>query len=143
MSVRPDNVLGEGPRVLVADDHVFVTMHHEREYVEESIALGAVGFVVKDRLVADLLPAVREVLAGHTFVFPPGSLKRDTPAAYPPFRDPAPRLVELPAIEIEQSAKVQCQQGGSVLVRTSGWRTEVVAPRHTVWRFGLTSLARA
>ena len=49
---------------------VFVTMHHEREYVEESVRLGAVGFVVKDRLVADLLPAVREVLAGHTFVSP-------------------------------------------------------------------------
>jgi DNA-binding NarL/FixJ family response regulator len=49
---------------------VFVTMHREREYVEESATLGAVGFVVKDRLVADLLPAVLEVLAGHTFVSP-------------------------------------------------------------------------
>jgi DNA-binding NarL/FixJ family response regulator len=49
---------------------VFVTMHHDREYVEESLALGTVGFVVKDRLVADLLPAVREVLAGHSFVSP-------------------------------------------------------------------------
>ena len=49
---------------------VFVTMHHDREYVQESLALGAGGFVVKDRLVTDLLPAVREVLAGHTFVSP-------------------------------------------------------------------------
>jgi DNA-binding NarL/FixJ family response regulator len=49
---------------------VFVTMHHDREYVEESLAVGTVGFVVKDRLVSDLLPAVREVLAGHTFVSP-------------------------------------------------------------------------
>ena len=49
---------------------VFVTMHHDAEYVQESLALGTVGFVVKDRLVADLLPAVREVLSGHTFVSP-------------------------------------------------------------------------
>ena len=136
MGIRPDNVLGERPRVLVADDYgpmlanlvhilsaeydvvaalldgpavvlaaarhapdvlvldiampgmsgiaaarqlrnrgivtkvVFVTMHHDREYVQECVGLGAVGFVVKDCLVAELLPAVREVLAGHTFVSP-------------------------------------------------------------------------
>lgn len=49
---------------------VFVTMHHDREYVSESLAMGMVGFVVKDRLVSDLLPAIREVLAGHAFVSP-------------------------------------------------------------------------
>ena len=42
----------------------------DREFVEESLALGDVGYVVKDRLVADLLPAIREVLAGHAFVSP-------------------------------------------------------------------------
>jgi DNA-binding NarL/FixJ family response regulator len=47
---------------------VFVTNMRDREFVEESLALGDVGFVVKDRLVADLLPAVRRVLAGETFV---------------------------------------------------------------------------
>ena len=49
---------------------VFVTNLREREFVEESLALGDVGFVVKDRLVADLLPAIRRVLAGETFVSP-------------------------------------------------------------------------
>jgi DNA-binding NarL/FixJ family response regulator len=49
---------------------VFVTNFREREFVEESLALGQVGFVVKDRLVADLLPAIRRVLAGETFVSP-------------------------------------------------------------------------
>lgn len=49
---------------------VFVTNLHDREFVEESLALGDVGFVVKDRLVADLLPAIRRVLAGETFVSP-------------------------------------------------------------------------
>ena len=36
--------------------------------VQESLALADVGFVVKDRLVADLLPAIREVLTGQSFV---------------------------------------------------------------------------
>ena len=49
---------------------VFVTNMRDREFVEESLALGDVGFVVKDRLVADLLPAIREVLAGKSFVSP-------------------------------------------------------------------------
>jgi DNA-binding NarL/FixJ family response regulator len=47
---------------------VFVTMHHEREFVQESSALGVVGFVVKDRLVLDLMPAIHSVLAGRAFV---------------------------------------------------------------------------
>jgi DNA-binding NarL/FixJ family response regulator len=49
---------------------VFVTNFHDREFVQESLALGDVGFVVKDRLVADLLPAIRTVLAGQSFVSP-------------------------------------------------------------------------
>jgi DNA-binding NarL/FixJ family response regulator len=49
---------------------VFVTNLQSREFVDESLSLGDVGFVVKDRLVADLLPAVRSVLAGHSFVSP-------------------------------------------------------------------------
>jgi DNA-binding NarL/FixJ family response regulator len=49
---------------------VFVTNLHDREFVQVSMALGDVGFVVKDRLVADLLPAIRSVLAGQSFVSP-------------------------------------------------------------------------
>jgi DNA-binding NarL/FixJ family response regulator len=49
---------------------VFVTNMRDREFVQESLALGDVGFVVKDRLVADLLPAIRRVLAGEVFVSP-------------------------------------------------------------------------
>jgi DNA-binding NarL/FixJ family response regulator len=49
---------------------VFVTNLDTREFVEESLALGEVGFVVKDRLVADLLLAIRTVLAGQSFVSP-------------------------------------------------------------------------
>jgi DNA-binding NarL/FixJ family response regulator len=49
---------------------VFVTYLHDREFVQESLALGDVGFVVKDRLVADLLPAIESVLHGVSFVSP-------------------------------------------------------------------------
>ena len=49
---------------------VFVTNMRDREFVQESLALGSIGFVVKDRLVADLLPAIRHVLSGETFVSP-------------------------------------------------------------------------
>ena len=49
---------------------VFVTNMRDREFVDGSLALGAVGFVVKDRLVADLLPAIRSVMDGETFVSP-------------------------------------------------------------------------
>ena len=49
---------------------VFVTNLHDREFVRESLALGPVGFVVKDRLVADLLPAIHTVFSGRSFVSP-------------------------------------------------------------------------
>jgi DNA-binding NarL/FixJ family response regulator len=49
---------------------VFVTNMPDREFVQESLTLGEVGFVVKDRLVADLLPAIRQVMAGQSFVSP-------------------------------------------------------------------------
>ena len=42
----------------------------DREFVQESLALGDVGYVVKDRLVADLLPAIHQVLSGHSFISP-------------------------------------------------------------------------
>ena len=49
---------------------VFVTNMRGREFVDKSLALGPVGFVAKDRLVADLFPAIRSVLAGEAFISP-------------------------------------------------------------------------
>jgi DNA-binding NarL/FixJ family response regulator len=49
---------------------VFVTNLHDREFVDRSLALGSVGYIVKNRIVADLFPAIREVLAGHSFISP-------------------------------------------------------------------------
>jgi DNA-binding NarL/FixJ family response regulator len=49
---------------------VFVTNIHDREFVDRSLTLGTVGYIVKNRIVADLFPAIREVLAGHSFISP-------------------------------------------------------------------------
>ena len=49
---------------------VFVTNMRGREFVERSLALGVIGFVAKDRLVTDLLTAIRRVLGGEGFVSP-------------------------------------------------------------------------
>lgn len=49
---------------------VFVTNLRGHEFVEHSRTLGEVGFVVKDRLIPDLMPAVHQVLAGRSFVSP-------------------------------------------------------------------------
>jgi DNA-binding NarL/FixJ family response regulator len=49
---------------------VFVTNMRDREFVDGSLALGSVGFVVKNRLIADLLAAAHQVLSGKAFVSP-------------------------------------------------------------------------
>jgi DNA-binding NarL/FixJ family response regulator len=49
---------------------VFLTVHHDPEFVEEAFSAGAVGYVIKPRLGTDLVVAVREALSGHTFVSP-------------------------------------------------------------------------
>ena len=46
---------------------VFVTVHEDRDYVEAAWSVGALGYVLKSRLGTDLLPALREVLAGRAF----------------------------------------------------------------------------
>jgi DNA-binding NarL/FixJ family response regulator len=47
---------------------VFLSVHCDPEYVRAAIAGGASGYVFKDRLVFDLPLALRELLAGHSFV---------------------------------------------------------------------------
>ena len=50
---------------------VFLTVHEEPEFLRESFANGASAYVVKPRLATDLAVALREVLAGRSFVSPP------------------------------------------------------------------------
>ncbi len=50
---------------------IFLTVHDDPDYVEAAFSVGAFGYVLKARLNVDLLPAIREVLRGHTFVSSP------------------------------------------------------------------------
>jgi DNA-binding NarL/FixJ family response regulator len=49
---------------------IFVSQHVEPAYVDRALHVGASGYVLKRALLADLLPAIREVSAGHTFLSP-------------------------------------------------------------------------
>jgi DNA-binding NarL/FixJ family response regulator len=47
---------------------VFLTVHADPDYVRAALAAGAQGFVIKSGLASDLLPGVREVLAGGSYL---------------------------------------------------------------------------
>jgi DNA-binding NarL/FixJ family response regulator len=49
---------------------VFLSVHGDPDYVRAGLAAGATGYVVKSRLASDLVPALREALAGRSFVYP-------------------------------------------------------------------------
>jgi DNA-binding NarL/FixJ family response regulator len=49
---------------------VILTAYSEPEGVEAAVAAGALGYVIKDSLGHDLLPAIRAALAGRPFVSP-------------------------------------------------------------------------
>ena len=47
---------------------VFLTVHADSDFVRKCISAGAYGYVVKSRIVSELVPAVREALLGNFFV---------------------------------------------------------------------------
>jgi DNA-binding NarL/FixJ family response regulator len=47
---------------------VFLTVHEDSDFARAALAAGGLGYVVKSRLTTELLPAVREALAGRRFV---------------------------------------------------------------------------
>lgn len=49
---------------------VFLTVHQDPEYVQAAVAAGAQGYVAKCQLATDLLLALREALAGRSFISP-------------------------------------------------------------------------
>jgi DNA-binding NarL/FixJ family response regulator len=46
---------------------IFLTVHEDPAFVTAAVSAGALGYVLKHRLLADLIPAIREVLQGHVF----------------------------------------------------------------------------
>jgi two-component system response regulator NreC len=51
---------------------VFLTMHTEEDLVSAAQSAGGIGYVIKPRLDLDLLRAVKDARAGHSFVSPLG-----------------------------------------------------------------------
>jgi len=52
---------------------IFLTVHSDTDFLQACLATGAVGYVLKPRMMIDLLPAIQAVLAGRIFVSPPFS----------------------------------------------------------------------
>jgi DNA-binding NarL/FixJ family response regulator len=47
---------------------VFLTIHDDPDFIAAALSAGASGYVTKNRLSTDLVPAIREALMGHTFI---------------------------------------------------------------------------
>jgi DNA-binding NarL/FixJ family response regulator len=47
---------------------VFLTVHDDPDFVQAALATGASGYVLKSRMATDLIPAIKEALAGHRFI---------------------------------------------------------------------------
>jgi DNA-binding NarL/FixJ family response regulator len=49
---------------------VFLTMHHDASYAKKAFDVGASGYVLKHSAPAELVTAIREAIAGRTYVTP-------------------------------------------------------------------------
>lgn len=47
---------------------VFLSVHFDSDFIGRCLVTGARGYVVKSRMSTELLPAIREALAGNIFV---------------------------------------------------------------------------
>lgn len=50
-----------------ATEVVILTVDEDPDFIEAAISAGAHGYVLKPRIVTDLIPAIRTVLGGHFF----------------------------------------------------------------------------
>ena len=49
---------------------IFLTIHEDLDLIEACLAAGALAYVSKHRMSADLLSAIGEALVGHSFISP-------------------------------------------------------------------------
>lgn len=54
---------------------IFLTVHNDPDYARAAFAVGAHGYVLKIRLVTDLIPALRAAMTGQKFLSPPLKLE--------------------------------------------------------------------
>ncbi len=49
---------------------VFLTVHDDPDFAREALEAGALGYVIKSRIVSDLVTAIKEAHAGRSFLSP-------------------------------------------------------------------------
>ena len=49
---------------------IFLTVHEDPDFVENAMAVGAAGYVIKPCMATDLGPAIRKAMEGSTFISP-------------------------------------------------------------------------
>jgi DNA-binding NarL/FixJ family response regulator len=49
---------------------VFLTVHEDPDFLQAALDTGALGYVLKSRIVSDLSQAIRNVLCGELFISP-------------------------------------------------------------------------
>jgi len=59
-----DRLMGSG----CGSRFVFLTVHTDADFVRRCLLTGAFGYVVKSRIASELVPAIREALAGNIFI---------------------------------------------------------------------------
>jgi DNA-binding NarL/FixJ family response regulator len=47
---------------------LFLTIHEDPDFLQAALNTGASGYVLKRRMASDLRPAIRDALAGKTFI---------------------------------------------------------------------------
>ena len=62
---------------------IILSVHDERTVVDECLAAGAKGFVLKRTAFSDLLPAIEAVMKGDTYISPAISPKQENLTADP------------------------------------------------------------
>ncbi len=58
---------------------VFLTVHQEGEFIHACLEEGALGYVIKSHIKADLVRAIHAAMAGTRFVSPSLSMSEDAP----------------------------------------------------------------
>ena len=53
-----------------ASQIVFLTIHEDPDFVQAALKTGALGYVIKRRIISDLRPAIHAALAGRKFISP-------------------------------------------------------------------------
>ena len=71
---------------------IVMSVHDEPAAVRQTLAAGAAGFVLKRSAATDLIPAVREVLAGRTYVSPAARCQATAAATTSPPAKPPPEV---------------------------------------------------